>query len=87
MIVNISKISKASLHYDVIVISYENKWYFFGINGKRRPVAIHWQQTKGYEALNIENIERGLQQPPFGGCVTENVSGGRGLCAITKVRA
>ena len=27
-------------------------------------------------AVNIENPGRGLQQPPFGGRVTENVSGG-----------
>ena len=28
--------------FDVIVTSYEDEWYFFGINGKRRPIAIYW---------------------------------------------
>ena len=41
-IVNISKISRARLHYEVIVTSYEDGWYCFGIHGKRRHVAIHW---------------------------------------------
>ena len=38
----ISQISRARLHYDVIVTSYEDGWYFFGINEKKRPIAIHW---------------------------------------------
>ena len=29
--------------------------------------------------FNIENPGRGLQQPPFGGRVTENASGGGGI--------
>ena len=41
VIVNIAKISRARLHYDVIATSYEGGWYFFGINGKKRPIAIH----------------------------------------------
>ena len=41
--VNIAKISKARLHYDVIVMSYEDGWYLFGIKEKRRSIAIiHW---------------------------------------------
>ena len=31
----------------------------------------------------IENPGRGLQQPHFGGRVTENASGGRGLKVVT----
>ena len=41
VIVNIAEISGARLHYDVIVTSYEDGWYFFGTYGKRRPIAIH----------------------------------------------
>ena len=42
VIVNIFKISRADLHYDIIVKSYEEGWYFFDINGKRGPIDIHW---------------------------------------------
>ena len=31
----------------------------------------------------MENPERGLQQPPFGGRVTKNTPGGRGLFYVT----
>ena len=40
VIVNIAKTQRARLHYDVIVTSYEDGWYFYGINGKRSPIAI-----------------------------------------------
>ena len=42
MIVNISKMSRAHLHYGVIMTSHDDMWYVFGINGKKRPIAIHW---------------------------------------------
>ena len=55
-IFNIVKILRAHLHYDVIVTSYADGWYS-GINGKRRLIAIHWQQTHGYRTFIIENQE------------------------------
>ena len=43
VIVNIAKISWARLHYDVIVTSYgDGRYFVLNINGKKRPVAIHW---------------------------------------------
>ena len=84
MIVNIAEISRVRLHNDVIVMSYEDGWCFFDINGKRIPIAIHGKQTLGYRAFNIEEPGRGLQQPfSFGGRVRENVSGGRESVART----
>ena len=33
---------EGALTNDDIVTSYTDGWYFFGINGKKRPKAIHW---------------------------------------------
>ena len=35
VIVNISKISRVRLHYDIIVTSYEDGWYFFLVSMER----------------------------------------------------
>ena len=40
------------------------------------PYLYTGSKYKGYQAFLIENQGRGLQQPPFGGRVTKNTSGG-----------
>ena len=38
----ISLFLSACSYYDVIVRSYINDWYLFGIKGKRMSIPIHW---------------------------------------------
>ena len=52
----------------------------FGINVYGRLYANHWYQNKHHTGVHIENIRGGVAAPPpFGGRVTKNGSGGRGL--------
>ena len=47
------------MHYDVTVTSYMGCLYFFGMYGKKRPIAIPWYPI---------SISRGLFFKFIGGC-------------------
>ena len=53
-------------NYDVIVTSYTGcLYFFFGMYGKKRPIAIPWYQISIPPGVYSSKIHSGLQQPPW----------------------
>ena len=62
--------------------SYEVQWYSFLYQWIEEAYTL--VANIGYQAFRIENPGRGCNNPPpFGGRVTKNTSGGRGLKLCT----
>lgn len=64
----VSQFLRAYSPDDVIVTSCINVWYFFGINGMKRAMAIHWQQIWSYMTFSIANPEGVAKHPPSKHC-------------------
>ena len=60
----IAKLGKLG-NYDVIVTSYTAYLYFFGMYGKRRPIAILWYQISRPQAF-IFQAHRRVATTPLG---------------------
>ena len=72
----ISKKSRARLHHDVIVASYEDGW-FFGYQWRQEThsytLVIVGSKHKCICGLDIENPGVATIKTPFGARVTENI--------------
>ena len=86
-ILNMFTILRTRLHCDVKVTSYVDGCYLFWYQCELEETytLVANMVIRVYMVWRlVKKIQRGLQQYPFGGRVTENSSGGRGLKFIVK---
>ena len=80
-IFNTSKFARARWLYDVIVTSYDVQWYSFWYQWIEQaiPIGPILVANIGVSSVLYRKSMEGVATTPFGGRVTKNTSGGRGL--------
>ena len=76
------RICEGALIYNVIVTSYKVQWYLFWYQWIEEFHTYTLVANIGVSCVPYRKSREGVATTPFGGCVTKNTSGGRGLKLI-----